>query len=249
MNLGYHSDKITVRNILRRHHMEPAPQRRKPGMSWAQVLQCPWEGLAATDFFTVEVATWHGLVTYYGLVVMERVTRRVQMAGITPPPTAAFMPQCARQLTDLFDGFLMEQRDLLHDRETKCTHAFAAFRKASGVAPVVLPPRSPHLHAHGERLVRAIKEEALEQMLLLGERSLHTIIREYLVHDHQERHHQGLRHRLIAPEPGVGHLAGQVVRRESASAGCCATIIARPRNATQYFNPTVSEVALATLRC
>ena len=64
-NLGHHIDKLTVRNILRRHHMEPAPQRRKGGMGWAQFLTMHWEVLAATDFFTVEVATWHGLVTYY----------------------------------------------------------------------------------------------------------------------------------------------------------------------------------------
>jgi hypothetical protein len=63
-NLGHHIDKLTVRNILRRHHMEPAPQRRKGGMGWAQFLKLHWDVLAATDFFTVEVATWHGLVTY-----------------------------------------------------------------------------------------------------------------------------------------------------------------------------------------
>src|SRR5262249_15716704 len=38
-NLGHHIDKLTVRNILRRHHMEPAPQRRKAGMGWAQFLK------------------------------------------------------------------------------------------------------------------------------------------------------------------------------------------------------------------
>src|SRR2546426_832409 len=92
-NLGYPIDKMTVRNILRRHHMDPAPQRRKAGMSWAQFLKLHWEVLAATDFFTVEVATWHGLVTYYVLVVMELATRRVHVAGITPHPTAAFMQQ------------------------------------------------------------------------------------------------------------------------------------------------------------
>src|SRR4029450_1611167 len=64
-NLGHQIDKITVRNILRRHHMDPAPQRRKGGMGWAQFLKLHWEVLAATDFFTVEVATWHGLMTYY----------------------------------------------------------------------------------------------------------------------------------------------------------------------------------------
>src|SRR6266568_6830755 len=106
-NLGHHIDKLTVRNILRRHHMEPAPRRRKGGMGWTQFLKMHWEVLAATDFFTVEVATWHGLVTYYVLVVMELATRRVQVAGITPHPTAAFMQQCARQLTDPCEGFLV----------------------------------------------------------------------------------------------------------------------------------------------
>jgi putative transposase len=69
--------------------------------------------LAATDFFTVEVAMWHGLVTYDVLFVMELTTRRVQIAGITPHPTATFMQQCARQVTDPFDGFLMHKQYLI----------------------------------------------------------------------------------------------------------------------------------------
>jgi putative transposase len=120
-NLGHHIDAITVRNILRRHHLEPAPQRRKAGVSWAQFLKLHWEVLAATDFFTVEVATWHGLVTYYVLVVMELATRRVHVVGITPHPTDVFMQQCARQLIDAFDGFLSGKRYLIHDRDEKFT--------------------------------------------------------------------------------------------------------------------------------
>ena len=76
-NLGHIIDKLTVRNILRRHYLEPVPQRRMAGRSWAQFLKLHWEVLTATDFFTVEVATWHGLVTYYVLVAMELATRRV----------------------------------------------------------------------------------------------------------------------------------------------------------------------------
>src|SRR5215831_3789422 len=127
-NIGHHIDKITVRNILRRHHIDPAPKRRQGGMRWSQFLKLHWEVLAATDFFTVEVATWHGLVTYYVLVVMELATRRVQIAGITPHPTGAFMQQCARQLTDPGDGFLVGKRYLLHDRDTKFTQAFDGLR-------------------------------------------------------------------------------------------------------------------------
>jgi len=175
-NLGHNIDKLTVRNILRRHHMDPAPQRRKAGMSWRQFLKLHWEVLAATDFFTVEVATWHGLVTYSVLVVIEWATRRGAIAGITPHPTAAFMQQCTRQLTDPCEGFLLGNRYLIHDRDTKCTPACDGMLKDSGVEPLLLPPRSPNLNAHCERLVRSIKEEALNQMILLGERALYYVI-------------------------------------------------------------------------
>ena len=213
-NLGRPIDKLTVRHILRRHHLEPAPQRRKAGMSWVQFLKVHWEVLAATDFFTVEVATWHGLVTYYVLVVIELATRRVEIAGITPHPTAAFMQQCARQLTDPCDGFLLGKRYLIHDRDTTFTEVFDGLLKSSGVEPLVMPPRSPNVNAYCERFVRSIKEEVLNRMIMIGEASLRHVIRSYLVHSHTERNHQGLDNQLIAPEPEVGGQTGQVMRRE-----------------------------------
>jgi transposase InsO family protein len=213
-NLGHPIDKITVRNILRRHHIDPAPKRREGGMSWSQFLKMHWEVLAATDFFTVEVATWHGLVTYYVLVVMELSTRRVEIAGITPHPNAAFMQQCARQLTDHVDGFLLDKRYLIHDRDTKFTEAFDAMLRDSGVEPVVLPPKSPNLNAHCERFVRSIKEEVLNRMILMGEASLRYALSQYLAHYHTERNHQGLGNELITPEPEMGGQRGQVRRRE-----------------------------------
>jgi putative transposase len=213
-NLGHRIDAITVRNILRRHHLEPAPRRRQAGMSWTQFLKTHWEVLAVTDFFTVEVATWHGLVTYYVLFVMELATRRVQIAGITPHPTAAFMQQCARPLTDSCDGFLLGKRYLIHDRDTKCTPAFDGLLKARGVEPIVLPPRSPNLNAHCERFVRSIKEEALDHMMMLGERCLSQVIRQYLTHYHTERNHQGLGNVRIVPAPANEVKSGRVVRRD-----------------------------------
>jgi putative transposase len=145
---------------------------------------------------------------------MDLATRRVQIAGITPHPTAAFMQQWARQLTDPFEGFLVGKRYLLHDRDTKFTQAFDGLLKASGVEPVRLPPRSPNLNAHGERFVRSIKEEALEQMVMLGAPALSYVIQQSLAHYQTERNHQGLDNPLIAPEPGLGSQGGQVRRRE-----------------------------------
>jgi putative transposase len=88
-NLGHDIDAITIRNILRGYHIDPAPRQRQAGLSQGQFLKLPWEVLAATDFFTVEVAVWQGLVTYYVLFVMQLDTRRMHSAGITPPPTDA----------------------------------------------------------------------------------------------------------------------------------------------------------------
>jgi len=208
------SRPTVVRACALLDHREPAPQRRKAGMRWTQFLKRHWEVLAATDFFTVEVATWYGLVTYDVLVVMEVATRRVQVAGSTPHPTAAFMQQCARQLTDPFEGFLLGKRSLLHGRDTKFTQAFNGRRKASGVDPIVLPPPSPHLNAHCERFVRSLKEEDLERMLMLGERSLHSVIQQSLTQYHHERHHQGLGNQLITPASDLGSHSGQVRRRD-----------------------------------
>jgi putative transposase len=126
------------------------------------------------------------------LTARELATRRVQVAGITPHLTAAFIQQCARQLADPFDRFLVGKRYLLHDRDTKFTQAFDALLKASGVEPIVLPPRSPNLNAHGERFVRSIKEEALDRMVMVGAPALSYVIHQYLDHYHAERTHQGL---------------------------------------------------------
>jgi transposase InsO family protein len=111
---------------------------------------------------------------------MELSTRRVDIAGITPHPTAAFMQQCARQLTDHFDGFLHGKRYLIHDRDTTFTAAFDQYLRDHGVEPVILPPQSPNLNAHCERFVRSIKEEALDRMICMGEASLRYAIRWYL---------------------------------------------------------------------
>ena len=63
-NLGNHVSPQTVGNILKRYGIAPAPQRRDK-TTWKQFIQTHMAVLAGTDFFTVEVLTWRGLVTYH----------------------------------------------------------------------------------------------------------------------------------------------------------------------------------------
>ena len=89
-----------------------------------------------------------GLVTYYVLFVMDLSTRRVHIAGITPNPDGHFMLQVARNLADVFDGFLLEKRYLILDRDGKYTGEFRNFLTDFGTNIVRLPARSPNLNAY-----------------------------------------------------------------------------------------------------
>jgi hypothetical protein len=75
--------------------------------------------LAGTDFFTVEVLTWRGLVTYYVLFFLHLETRRVSLAGITRHPSEEWMTQMARNAVDEESGSLRRHGDVLHDGDTK----------------------------------------------------------------------------------------------------------------------------------
>ena len=152
-----------------------------------------------TDFFTVEVLTLRGLVTYYILFFMHLDSRRVEIAGITPHPNEAWMQQIARNVTMDEWGFLEGRRYLIHDRDTKYTDAFRRLIKSSDVEPLKLPARSPNLNAYAERWVRSVKEEALSKLILFGEASLRHVLREYLTHFLQERNHQGKGNVLLFP--------------------------------------------------
>src|SRR4029453_7360650 len=136
---------------------------------WKTFLRAQWAGLAAADFFTVEVLTLAGLKRYLVFFVIELETRRVQIAGIHPRPGGDWVEQMARTLTDPVDGFLRTARYLIHDRDPLYTRVVADILMSRGVQPIRLPPRSPNLNAYAERFVRSIKEECLDRVVPLGE--------------------------------------------------------------------------------
>ena len=173
-NLGYTVSDQTVGNILKRHGLPPAPQR-KTTTTWKEFIRTHLDVLVATDFFTAEVWTLGGLVTYYVLFFLHLGTREVHVAGITPHPNEAWMVQVARNVTMEEWGFLSPGQYLIHDRDTKFCAAFQHLIDDADVERVVLPPRSPNLNAYAERWVRSVKEEGLSRIMLFGEDSLRHV--------------------------------------------------------------------------
>ena len=198
--LGYRLSDQTVGNILQRHGISPAPDRKRT-TTWTDFIRAHMSVLAGTDFFSVEVLTLRGLVTYYVLFFIRLESRRVEAAGITQHPNEAWMKQIARNVTMDEWGYLNNCRYLIHDRDTKFTVSFRAILKSGHVEPLKLPARSPNLNAYAERWVRSVKEEALSKLILFAEASLRRVRREYLVHFHRERKHQGKGNVLLFPQP------------------------------------------------
>src|SRR5262245_36409796 len=78
-NLGFQVSHQTVANILRRHNIPPAP-KRKQTIRWKDFIRGHMAVLAATDFFTVEVLTLWGLMTYYVLLFIHLDSRKICVA-------------------------------------------------------------------------------------------------------------------------------------------------------------------------
>jgi putative transposase len=197
-NLGYQISDQTVGNVLRRHGLPPAPERKRT-TTWAAFVRTHLALLSGTDFFTAEVLTLRGLVTYYVLFFIHLESRRVDIAGLTVHPNEAWMKQIARNVTMDDCGALRDCRYLLHDRDTKFTRSFRAIIASGGVEPLVLPARSPNLNAYAERWVRSVKEECLSKVILFGERSLRRALSNFVDHFHAERNHQGKGNVLLFP--------------------------------------------------
>jgi hypothetical protein len=109
-NLGHQIGRNTVKRVLERHGLEPAPARGKR-MPWKTFLRTHLGAIAVADFFSVEVPTLTGLVRYFVLFVIDLQTRRVQIGGVIRQPYGAWMTQVARNLTDGVDGLPSAPRD------------------------------------------------------------------------------------------------------------------------------------------
>jgi transposase InsO family protein len=211
MNLGYDVGRNTIKRVLAENGIDPVGRRP---MAWKTFLRAHWGAIAATDFFTVEVVTWRGLVRYFVLFVIDLKSRRVEVAGITATPNGEWMRQIARNLVDCEEGFLVNCRHLIHDRDPLFTHAFAGTLRRAGVNPVKLPVRSPNLNSYAERFVRSAKSECVGQVIPIGERHLRRVVSEYVEHYHCERNHQGIGNRLIDRDASALGKSGPVACHE-----------------------------------
>ncbi len=199
-NIGFKVSDQTVGNVLKMNGIPSAPVRKKDS-TWAEFIKSHQDVLAGCDFFTTEVITPAGLITYYVLFFIHVGSRRVYIAGATPNPDEKWMKQVARNVTMANWGFLKGCRYLIHDRDSKICDSFQKIIKSVDIEPIKLPARSPNLNSIAERFVLTIKSECLSKLIFFGEQNLMRAITEFITHYHTERNHQGKGNALLFPSP------------------------------------------------
>jgi putative transposase len=112
--LGIQVGATTIRSLLRRSGLGPAPRRSGP--SWSEFLRAQATGIFACDFFAVETVF---LKTLYVLFFIEIGTRRVHVTGATTNPDGTFVTQQARNLAFDRDDAKAPVRFLVRDRDQK----------------------------------------------------------------------------------------------------------------------------------
>jgi transposase InsO family protein len=167
----------------------------------------------------------------FAFFIVEQLTRRVVHLGVTRHPTDAWVAQQLREATP----FDQQPTFLLRDNDAKFGPAFARVAEASGIRIVRTPVRAPRANALIKRFLGSVRRECLDHVLILGERHLHQVLREYLGYFNQARPHQGL-HQAI-PEPPTGAAIGNPSRSIRAVPVwvACTIIISAPHSRRMHL--------------
>jgi putative transposase len=155
LGLGYRVGASTVRRVLRRLRIPPAPQRARS--TWRQFLRPQAATMQACDFFHVDCAVTPRRVCVF--FVIEVGTRHVHVLGVTAHPDGTWTVQQARNL--LMDLGERATRFLVRDWAGQFTEAFDAVLAGAGIEVVKIPPRSPAANAIAERWISGARQECL----------------------------------------------------------------------------------------
>jgi len=188
LGLGICVGASTIRRVLKRLRIPPAPQRSRS--SWRQFLRTQASTMLACDFFHVDCAVT--LRRLYVFFVIEVSTRYVHVLGVTAYPDGAWTVQQARNLLMDLGERTARFRFLMRDRAGQFTDGFDAVLAGAGVGVVKIPPRSPSANAYAERWVRTARAELTDRMLIAGRRHLLAVMEDYAEHYNQHRPHRAL---------------------------------------------------------
>jgi transposase InsO family protein len=199
---------ISEQTVLR--WMRKAPRGSKKAQAWKTFRDNHREAIAAMDFFTVPTITFGVLICFF---VIAHNRRRVLHFNVTRHPTSAWVSQ---QLREAFP-YDTAPKYLIHDRDTIFNAEVVSTIKAIGIESVRTSFKSPWQNGIAERFVGCCRRDLLDHVIVLNERHLKRLMRDYVEYFHEDRTHLGL-----AKETPAGRL-----NEANPSASC--RVVAWPR--------------------
>jgi transposase InsO family protein len=189
LGLGHRAGASTIRRILRRLGIPPAPMRRDH-TTWRRFLSTQASTMLACDFFHVDCALT--LKRLYVFSALELGSRYVHILGVTTNPDGPWTAQQARNLLMDLGDRADQFKFLIRDRTGQFTDTFDAVLSDAGVTVCKIPPRSPRANAFAERFVLTARSEVTDRMLIFGQRHLRQTLDEYARHYNRRRPHRAL---------------------------------------------------------
>ena len=169
------------------------PRAVKPASpTWKAFLNNHVKDIVACDFFTVPTVTFRILFVF---IMLAHERRRIVHFNVTDHPTAQWT---AQQIVEAFP-WETALRYLLRDRDSIYGAAFQDRIGRMGIEEVKTAPRSPWQNLYVERVIGSIRRDALDHVIVLGERHLRRVLQSYIDYYHHCRTHRSLD--MDAPEP------------------------------------------------
>src|SRR5262249_8674219 len=192
---------VSTRSIQRYRGRGPA---RPPSQTWRTFLANHRRGIWAADLLTVQTLT---LRTLYVLVFISHARRELVHLNVTTSPSAAWVWRQVVQATPWGRAphYLVRDRDAVYGRD------FVEQARRFGVETVLTPIRAPRANAIAERLVGTLRRECLDQVIVVSEAHLRTILREFAGYYNADRPHRSLD--LETPQPTSRSRAGPIRSR------------------------------------
>jgi len=179
LNLGFDIAQATISKYMPRI-------RKPPSQTWRTFLMNHMDVTAACDFFVVPTVTFRLLFCF---VVLSHSRRRIVHFNATRYPSAEWTTQ---QIVEAFPGDDTEPRFLIRDRDGIYGDRFRKKAEVMDIEEVLIAPHSPWQNPYCERVIGSIRRECFDHVIVLGEKHLLRIMREYVSYYNECRTHLSL---------------------------------------------------------
>jgi putative transposase len=176
---------------IRRYRWRTPP--RPPSQTWRTFLANHAAQIWAADLFTVPTVTFR---TLYVLFFITHDRRELVHCHVTAHPTAAWV---WRQLIEALP-WGRQPKYMLRDRDAVYGRGFASQAQALGIETLLTPFRAPRANAIAERVIRTLRQECLDHVLVFNEQHLQSVLQEFVGYYNAERPHRSLG--LVPPLAG-----------------------------------------------